>query len=63
MHRAKLDSNDALRDIYIDHEAACVEVFNKDGVMTKDLDMKWEHWVATNVYMDAFNVSRAGTLF
>jgi isocitrate dehydrogenase len=37
LHRTKLDSNDALRDIYIDLEAACVEVIDKNGVMTKDL--------------------------
>jgi len=37
LHRTKLDSNDALRNIYIDLEAACVEVIDKNGVMTKDL--------------------------
>ncbi|KIM74062.1 hypothetical protein PILCRDRAFT_70388 [Piloderma croceum F 1598] len=70
LHRAKLDSNDALRDFCVDLEAACVEVIDKDGVMTKDLalaihgkDMKREHWVVTNVYMDAVNVSRASALF
>jgi len=70
LHRAKLDSNDALRDFCIDLEAACVEVIDKDGVMTKDLalaihgkNMKREHWVVTNVYMDAVNVSRVRTLF
>jgi len=62
LHRAKLDSNDALRDFCIDLEAACVEVIDQDGVMTKDLalaihgkNMKREHWVVTNVYMDAVN--------
>jgi len=62
LHRAKLDSNDALRDFCHDLEAACVEVIDNDGVMTKDLalaihgkNMKREHWVVTNVYMDAVN--------
>jgi isocitrate dehydrogenase len=43
-------------------------VIDNDGVMTKDLalaihgkDMKREHWVVTNVYMDAVNVSRTST--
>jgi len=50
-------------------EAACVEVIDQDGVMTKDLalaihgkNMKREHWVVTNVYMDAVNVSDGDTL-
>jgi len=62
LHRAKLDSNDALRDFCNDLEAACVEVIDQDGVMTKDLalaihgkDTKREHWVVTNVYLDAVN--------
>ena len=62
LHRAKLDQNDALRDFCNDLEAACVEVIDKDGVMTKDLalaihgkDMKREHWVVTDVYMDKVN--------
>ncbi|KAJ6622801.1 isocitrate dehydrogenase [Mycena sp. CBHHK59/15] len=60
LHRAKLDGNAPLRDFCLDLEAACVEVIDKDGVMTKDLalaihgrDMKREHWVITDVYMDA----------
>ena len=64
LHRAKLDSNNALRDFCLDLEASCVEVIDKDGVMTKDLalaiygkDLKREHWAVTNVYMDAVNVS------
>ena len=63
IHRAKLDENDALRDFCHDLEAACVEVIDKDGIMTKDLalaihgkDMKREHWVITDKYMDAVNV-------
>ena len=64
LHRAKLDDNDALKNFCQDLEAACVEVIDVDGIMTKDLalaihgkDMKREHWVITNVYMDAVNVS------
>ncbi|EIN09597.1 isocitrate dehydrogenase [Punctularia strigosozonata HHB-11173 SS5] len=60
LHRAKLDGNDALRDFCHDLEAACIEVIDQDGIMTKDLalaihgkNMKREHWVVTNVYMDA----------
>lgn len=63
LHRAKLDGNDALRDWCHDLEVACVEVINKDGIMTKDLaiaiygkDLKREHWVITDVYMDKVNV-------
>ncbi|KAG6898085.1 hypothetical protein C0992_006005 [Termitomyces sp. T32_za158] len=59
LHRAKLDGNDALRQWCQDLESACIEVIDKDGIMTKDLalaiygkDMKREHWVVTNVYMD-----------
>ncbi|KAI0783284.1 hypothetical protein C8Q75DRAFT_737051 [Abortiporus biennis] len=62
LFRAKLDGNDALKDFCNDLEAACVEVIDEDGVMTKDLalaihgkDMKREHWVTTNVYMDTVN--------
>jgi isocitrate dehydrogenase len=63
LHRAKLDGNDPLRDWCLDLEAACVEVINRDGIMTKDLaiaiygqDLKREHWVITDVYMDKVNV-------
>ncbi|EKM57269.1 uncharacterized protein PHACADRAFT_254949 [Phanerochaete carnosa HHB-10118-sp] len=62
IHRAKLDGNDALKHFCEDLEAACVEVIDTDGVMTKDLalaihgkNMKREHWVITDVYMDAVN--------
>lgn len=62
LHRAKLDGNDALRNFCIDLEESCVDVIDKDGIMTKDLalaihgkDMKREHWVVTDVYMDAVN--------
>ncbi|KAJ7061460.1 hypothetical protein C8F01DRAFT_1024600, partial [Mycena amicta] len=60
LHRAKLDDNAPLRAFCEALEAACVEVIDADGVMTKDLalaihgkDMKREHWVITDVYMDA----------
>lgn len=63
--RAKLDTNDALKHFAEDLEASCLDVIDKDGVMTKDLaiaihgvdGVKREHWVTTNVYMDAVNVS------
>lgn len=62
LHRAKLDDNELLKNFCQDLEAACVEVIDVDGIMTKDLalaihgkDMKREHWVITNVYMDAVN--------
>ncbi|KAJ3490026.1 hypothetical protein NLI96_g1713 [Meripilus lineatus] len=62
LHRAKLDQNEPLRAFCNDLETACVEVIDKDGVMTKDLalaihgkDMKREHWVVTDVYMDKVN--------
>jgi len=64
LHRAKLDGNDALKAFCLDLEVACTEVIDEDGIMTKDLalaihgkNMKREHWVVTNVYMDAVNVS------
>ena len=63
LHRAKLDGNEALHHWCQDLEAACIEVINDDGIMTKDLaiaiygqDMKREHWVITDVYMDKVNV-------
>ena len=63
LHRAKLDDNAPLRTFCVDLEAACVEVIDEDGVMTKDLalaiygkNMKREHWVITDVYLDAVNV-------
>ena len=63
LHRAKLDGNEPLKAFCRELEAACVEVIDKDGVMTKDLalaihgkEMKREHWVVTDVYMDKVNV-------
>jgi isocitrate dehydrogenase len=64
LHRAKLDENAPLRKFCEELEAACVEVIDQDGVMTKDLalaiygkEMKREHWVITDVYMDKVKVS------
>ena len=63
LHRAKLDDNARLRTFCSDLEAACIEVIDEDGVMTKDLalaiygkNMKREHWVITDVYLDTVNV-------
>lgn len=68
-HRAKLDKNEPLAKFCTALEEACVEVIDKDGIMTKDLalaihgkDMKREHWVVTNDYMDAVNVSVSSPL-
>lgn len=64
LHRAKLDGNEPLKRFCQALEAACVEVIDVDGIMTKDLaltihgkNMKREHWVITDKYMDAVNVS------
>ncbi|THU84494.1 isocitrate dehydrogenase [Dendrothele bispora CBS 962.96] len=61
-HRAKLDKNERLGEWCDELERACVEVIDEDHIMTKDLalaihgkDMKREHWVITDVYMDAVN--------
>ncbi|TDL15900.1 isocitrate dehydrogenase [Rickenella mellea] len=62
LFRADLDGNKELRRFCEELERACVEVIDEDGVMTKDLalaihgkDMKREHWVITDVYLDAVN--------
>jgi isocitrate dehydrogenase len=62
LHRAKLDGNERLKSFCENLEKACVEVIDEDGVMTKDLalaiygkEMKREHWVITDDYMDAVN--------
>lgn len=62
--RAKLDDTPALADFATKLEEACVEVIDKDNVMTKDLalamkgkDMQRSDWVTTDVYMKAVNVS------
>lgn len=66
LHRAKLDRNEPLKLFCEDLEKACVEVIDEDGIMTKDLaiaihgkNVKREHWVVTDAYMDAVNVSGA----
>ena len=63
LHRAKLDGNVQLERFARALEDACVRVIDADGVMTKDLalaihgkDMRREHWVITDVYMDAVKV-------
>jgi len=60
LHRANLDGNGELKVFVRALEKACVEVIDVDGVMTKDLalaihgkDMRREHWVITDAYMDA----------
>jgi hypothetical protein len=47
-----------------------LEVIDNDGVMTKDLalaiygkNIKREHWVVTDAYLDAVNVSVTRTLY
>jgi len=59
-HRAKLDGNDDLKKFCDDVEQACISVIDDDGVMTKDLalaihgkDLKREHYVNTQEFMDA----------
>jgi isocitrate dehydrogenase len=54
-----LDANEPLKQFCEDLETSCVDVIDKEGIMTKDLalaihgkDMKREHWVVTDVYMD-----------
>jgi len=60
--RAKLDRTPELAMFATALEESCVEVIDKDGIMTKDLalaihgkGMKREHWVTTTEYMDAVN--------
>ncbi|KAG9103607.1 Isocitrate dehydrogenase [NADP], mitochondrial precursor (Oxalosuccinate decarboxylase) [Ceratobasidium sp. 370] len=60
--RAKLDGNGELKLFTQKLEDSCVEVIDKDGIMTKDLalaihgkQMTREHWVTTTEYMDAVN--------
>lgn len=69
VHRAKLDKNEQLKKFCESLEKSCVEVIDEDGVMTKDLalaihgkEMKREHWVITDVYLDAVNVSSGSFL-
>jgi len=58
-HRAKLDNNPSLKEFAHKLETVCIEVV-ESGVMTKDLamcihdkNMKREHWVTTNKFMEA----------
>lgn len=67
--RAALDKNTKLTQWCDDVEAACVEVIDVDGIMTKDLalaihgkNLKREHWVLTNEYMDAVKAKLDGKL-
>jgi isocitrate dehydrogenase len=67
LHRAKLDGNEELKTFAQALENACVQVIDVDGVMTKDLalavhgkEMQREHWVITDVYMDAVKVRFCG---
>ena len=62
IHRANLDNNPELLAFCKDLETSCVELIDQEGVMTKDLalaihgkEMKREHWVVTDVYMDKVN--------
>ena len=62
--RAKLDDTPALATFAKALEEACVEVIDKDSIMTKDLalamkgkNMQRDDWVTTDVYMKAVNVS------
>lgn len=62
--RAQLDDTPALGDFARKLEEACVELIDKDGVMTKDLalamkgkKMGRDDWVTTDEYMKKVNVS------
>ena len=63
LHRANLDGNEELKVFARALETACIEVIDVDGIMTKDLalaihgkEMRREHWVITDAYMDAVKV-------
>ena len=69
LHRANLDGNEELKVFVRALEKACVDVIDVDGIMTKDLalaihgkEMRREHWVITDAYMDAVKV-RASFFF
>ncbi|KAJ7594199.1 isocitrate dehydrogenase [Mycena floridula] len=60
LHRAKLDGNEELRLFCLDLEAACTEIIDQDGIMTKDLALAIhgkkllrEHYVVTDVFLDS----------
>lgn len=62
--RAKLDDTPGLATFAQALEEACVELIDKDGVMTKDLALAMKgkkmgrgDWVTTDVYMQKVNVS------
>lgn len=62
--RAKLDDTPELAKFATKLEEACTETIDVDGIMTKDLalamygsKMTREHWVTTDVYMKAVEVS------
>ncbi len=62
--RAKLDDTPEVGHFARKLEESCTEVIDGMGVMTKDLalalyggNMKREHWVTTDVYMKAVEVS------
>jgi isocitrate dehydrogenase len=70
LHRAKLDNNTELRKFCESLEETCVELIDKDGIMTKDLalaihgkEMKREHWVVTDEFMNAVAVSICNLTF
>lgn len=67
--RAKLDDTPELGEFARELEESCVEVIDRDGVMTKDLalamkgkDMGRGDWVTTDEYMKKVNVSLKGFL-
>ena len=56
IHRAKLDDNVAPKGFCISPEETCVEVTDKDGIMTKDIaltihgkDTRRGDWAVTDV--------------
>jgi len=60
--RGKLDQTPELVEFAADLEAACIEVIDVDGIMTKDLALAMKgkamtrnDWVTTTVYMDKVN--------
>lgn len=62
--RAKLDDTPALANFAKKLEESCIEVIDKDSIMTKDLalamkgkNMQRSDWVTTDEYMKAVNVS------
>lgn len=76
-HRAKLDDNKALLEFSLQLERACIDVVDKDNVMTKDLaisvygnekggkDGPGRKWVTSGEFVDAvqgrLNSMRSGS--